>query len=143
MAASVKVIEVPAPEFLDQAINAYVVQGFTVANRTPYSVTMVKPKKFEILWAVVGFFLCIIPLLIYLIVYATKSDEVVEIRVSPQLAPAALPVQMSPDGAAWWDGETWIPADKAAPPNAHRSPDGKAWWDGVQWRPTPDPFGKV
>lgn len=42
---------------------------------------MIKKKEFSVLWAVIGLLICIIPLLIYLIIYATESDKVVEIRV--------------------------------------------------------------
>ena len=138
MAASVQVVPVPGPEFLDQAVSAYIVQGFTVANRTPYSVTMIKRKNFEVLWAVIGFILCVIPLLIYLIVYATQSDQVVEIRVVEPAALSPVTVQMSPDGRCWWDGAQWQDADHTVPPHAQRSHDGRMWWDTVRWRPLPD-----
>ncbi len=42
---------------------------------------MIKKKEFSVLWAVIGLLICIIPLLIYLLIYATESDKVVEIRV--------------------------------------------------------------
>lgn len=81
MAAKVSVLEVGTPGELDQAITSYVVQGFALANRTPTSATMVKRKEFSILWTVIGLVLCVLPLLIYLIIYATESDVVVEIRI--------------------------------------------------------------
>jgi len=51
----------------------------------------------------------------------------------PQATPAAA-VQMSPDGAFWWDGQTWRDAQHEVPPMAQRSPDGAFWWDGQKWR---------
>ena len=107
MAATTQVVPVPAAEYLDQAIQGWIVQGYTVANRTPYSVVMVKPKKFEPLWAVIGFLFCVIPLLVYLIVYATQEDQVVEIRVVPPLPPGQGP--LSSDGMFRWDGYAWVP----------------------------------
>ena len=43
-------------------------------------------------------------------------------------------LQMSPDGALWWDGARWRDARTEVPPNAQRSPDGVYWWDGRTWR---------
>lgn len=82
MAAQVQVIEVHSPAEVDSAISAWVVQGYVLANRTATSATMVKKKEFSALWAVIGFLICVIPLLIYIIVYAADSDKVVEIRVA-------------------------------------------------------------
>jgi hypothetical protein len=68
---------------LDQAITSFLAQGYIIANRTPTSVTLQKAKQFSILWTVVGFLLCILPLLIYLIVYASQPDyQIIEIRVA-------------------------------------------------------------
>jgi len=82
MAAKVQVVEVSSSSELDTAISSYVVQGYVLANKTPASATMIKKKEFNVLWAVIGFIVCLLPLLIYLIVYAADSDKVVEIRVS-------------------------------------------------------------
>jgi hypothetical protein len=115
-------------------VTSYISQGFTVQQRNETSVTMFKAKKFEVLWAVLGFFLCLLPLLIYCIVYATQNDEMVVITVGaaePQLA-------MSPDRSLWWDGSGWQDAARAVPPNVRRSDDGRFWWDGAEWRAVPE-----
>jgi hypothetical protein len=52
----------------------------------------------------------------------------------PGAAPAPA-VQMSQDGAFWWDGQSWRDAQHEVPPAAERSPDGAFWWDGQKWRP--------
>lgn len=56
----------------------------------------------------------------------------------PALAPAVAGggLQMSPDGAYWWDGVQWRNAAADIPPTAQRSPDGHYWWDGRTWRRT-------
>lgn len=82
MAAHVQVLEVNSPAEVDAAISSWIVQGYVLANRTPTSATMMKKKEFSALWAVIGLVVCVIPLLIYLIIYASESDKVVEIRVS-------------------------------------------------------------
>jgi len=51
------------------------------------------------------------------------------------VAAAAPGPQMSPDGAFWWDGQTWRDAQHEVPPTAQRSADGAFWWDGQKWRP--------
>ena len=77
---------VPTAEAMEAQITSYLAQGYIVANRTMNSVTLQKKKEFNILWAVVGFVLCILPLLIYLVIYITQPDvEIVEI-VLPEKA---------------------------------------------------------
>lgn len=67
---------------VDPAITGYLAQGFVVANRTPTTVTLQKKKEFKILWAVIGFLLCVLPLFVYLIIYSIQADvEIVEISV--------------------------------------------------------------
>jgi hypothetical protein len=115
---------------LTETINAYVMQGYSVVSRDATSVTMRKPKEFNVIWAVVGFFLCLLPLLVYLVVYAMQQDQVVFIRLA---ASPGLP-QLSPDRRYWWDGTGWQDCTQAAPPGAQRTPDGTMWWDGTEWR---------
>jgi hypothetical protein len=68
---------------MESAILSYLAKGFVVANKTPTSATLQKKKEFSILWAVIGFVLCVLPLLVYLIVYAMKEDvEIVEVTVA-------------------------------------------------------------
>ncbi len=72
-------------------MTSYFAQGFVVANKTANSVTLQKRKEFKVLWAVVGFFLCVLPLIVYVIVYATQADvELVEITIEPQGGVPAL-----------------------------------------------------
>lgn len=82
MSSKIHKVTVSSVAEMDQAITGYLAQGFTVANKTASSATLQKKKEFSVLWAVIGFLLCLLPLLIYLIVYATKPDyEVIEIVV--------------------------------------------------------------
>ena len=81
MAAKVQIIEVGSPQEMETAISSYVVQGFSLANKTPSSATMIKKKEFNVIWAIIGFFVCLLPLIIYLIVYASDSDKMIEIRI--------------------------------------------------------------
>lgn len=81
MAAQVQVVQVQTSQEMEIAISSYVVQGYVLANKTAESATMTKRKEFSVLWAVVGFLICLIPLLIYVIIYASETDKVVEIRL--------------------------------------------------------------
>ena len=92
------------PAELEAAVAGYIVQGFTIANRTPTSVTVVKKKEFSIPIVVIGFVLCVVPLLIYLIYYATQQDQVFQLNLASQ--PQG---QLSPDGHWRWDGTAWQP----------------------------------
>jgi hypothetical protein len=82
MGASIRRVQVHDKAALDAAATAYIAKGFIVANRGDDFVTLQKKKQFSMLWAVVGLVLCVLPLLIYLIVYVGQSDvKVVELRV--------------------------------------------------------------
>lgn len=68
---------------MEQVITSYIAQGFVVVNKTETSATLQKRKEFKVVWAVIGFVLCLLPLLIYLIVYATQPEvEVVQIQIT-------------------------------------------------------------
>ncbi|HEV2755888.1 MAG TPA: hypothetical protein VG318_08950 [Actinomycetota bacterium] len=88
MAATVQTIRVQTNEQMENAIRSYIVQGYVIANQTESATTMIKRKEFSVLWAVIGFVLCILPLLVYLIVYATQSDSVVEIVIAGGASPS-------------------------------------------------------
>ena len=139
---------------MQHAIMSYVAQGFVVSTQTADTTTLFKKKEFSVLWAVIGLFLCVIPLLIYCIVYATQSDEMIVIRVDPSaatsIAPAAVPgglsqpaitsveqLTWSEDRKYWWNGTTWIDSLRTVPPGARCSEDGQQWWDGRTWRSVP------
>ena len=93
MATAVSQVPVGTSAQLEQMVSSYIAQGFTVANRTPDSVTMLKKKEFNILWAVIGLVVCLLPLLVYLIVYATQQDQMVEIRLDPAVAALGADVE--------------------------------------------------
>jgi hypothetical protein len=76
-------VSVDSAQGMESAITSYIAEGFSLVNKTDKSATMQKKKQFNPLWAVVGFVLCIIPLIIYLFIYAAQTDvQVVEIVVS-------------------------------------------------------------
>jgi hypothetical protein len=82
---SIQRYSVPNQQALDAQITSYLARGYIVANKTADSVTLQKKKEFNILWALVGFILFMLPLLIYIIVYLTKPDvELVEIVIVPR-----------------------------------------------------------
>jgi hypothetical protein len=136
--ATVSQLNVSTNAELEQAIQSYIAQGFVVSNRTNDSVTLFKKKEFNVVWAIVGFFLCLIPLLVYSIVYASKSDEMIVIRVGALSAVGAageLGLVWSEDGHWWSDGTKWRDASREVPPGATLSDDQRFWWDGTAWRP--------
>lgn len=133
MAASVQQVLVSSRPEVENAIQSFIAQGYTVQSQTEDSVTMFKKKEFNILWAVIGFFLCLIPLLIYCIVYASESDKMVVIRLGQ--AAGMAPNRRSGDGRFFWDGAIWRDAASAGlPTHAPVSDDGNQWWDGFTWR---------
>lgn len=141
--AGVAAIAVGSERELDTAIAMYIAQGFVVANRSSNGATMFKKKEFQIVWAVIGFILCVFPLLIYLIVYASQSDQMVEIQLRPsdQQALPASPGQLvgtrSADGRWWWDGQAWQPVPDTLPtPSAQPTFQQPA--ASSEWLPAPE-----
>lgn len=131
MATNVRYLTVNSDPELTRAIADFTIQGFVVASREPGQVTLRKDKEFSTLWAVVGFFVCLLPFLIYLIVYAAQKDEIVVIQVQPHQGSRTLqftgsingnPRQYSPDGNYWWDGAAWQPVAQAAPQGPMATP---------------------
>jgi hypothetical protein len=140
LAAQVQQINVPSKDDLENTVSSYIAQGFVVSNRTTDSVTLFKKKEFNVLWAVIGFFLCLLPLIVYCIVYATQSDQMIVIRVGAVTGPAQVgsgDLTWSEDRQWWWDGTNWRDAAAELPPGAQLSDDQDSWWDGSSWRPVP------
>lgn len=75
-------ITVPTSRDMEKVINSYVTKGFTVSNKTPDSAVLIKRKQFSIALGIIGFLFCIIGLIIYAVIYACQSDQVVEIQVA-------------------------------------------------------------
>src|SRR5581483_6389797 len=63
------------------AIAAYTLQGYTLAARTAVSASLIKRKEFSVAWAVIGALICVIPLLVYVLVWSSQSDQYVESRL--------------------------------------------------------------
>jgi hypothetical protein len=157
MASNVRQINVTEPEQMQLEITRLVSEGYTVANQGNRSATLVKRKQFSIPILIIGFFLCVIPLVIYLIMYSIQKDQVVEIRLidKPESQPyrasdhialdgeaARVPIdapiiQVSPDGQQWWDGAEWRDTASGYPQHAFVNPNGSEWWDGQSWHPVP------
>ena len=130
-AAQVQTIAVPDEHQLRAAIDSYIIQGFTVATRESGAVTMRKAKEFNVVWAVIGFALCLLPLLIYCIVYSQEQDKVVVIRIGGARQPT---LQLTDDSRFWWNGSQWIPLTATSPPpGVQISEDRRFWWDGSRW----------
>ena len=112
--ALVSNVPVSSEPQLEQVITSYIAQGFVVMSRSPTTATLFKKKEFSILWLVVGLVLCVFPLLIYLIIYASQSDQMVQVYLTDQASAPAAQVtsavgQLSPDGRWRWDGTQWQP----------------------------------
>ncbi len=154
MAASVQQINVVSADELESTVMSYIAQGFMISSRTPDSATLFKKKEFNIIWAVIGFFLCLLPLLVYCIVYATQNDQMVIVKVGPAgtsieagapggahpaVGGQAGEVTWSEDRQWWWDGSRWRDTELELPPGTVLSEDERTWWDGTEWRPVPPP----
>jgi hypothetical protein len=75
-------VPVDSRESLESAVMSYIAQGFVVIERGPKLVILHRRKRFQIIWAVIGLFLCIIPLIAYLLIYALSPDvETVQVVI--------------------------------------------------------------
>lgn len=72
----------------------------------------------------------VVVLLIAVVVFLVVAVR----RASSRPVAVQSALQLSPDGAYWWDGVRWRSAASDIPPTAMRSPDGAYWWDGRSWR---------
>ena len=135
MPATVHNLSVATRDQLDAAIQGYIAQGYVISNRTETSVTLFKKKEFNVVWAIVGFFACLLPLLIYTIVYAAESDKMVIVSVEG----SASSVIWSDDKRLWWTGQTWRNVSDELPAGVPVSDDGRLFWDGASWRPVKEP----
>ena len=68
---------------LRSAVDSYLRQGFLVAQLSSTSARVVKPKRFNVLAAVLWLLFFGGGLFIYLIYHASSRDEVVDIRATP------------------------------------------------------------
>ena len=66
---------------LENAVNSWVAKGYSITNKTASAAMLVKKKEFSIPFAIIGFLLCIIGLIIYCVVYSMQTDKVVSIKV--------------------------------------------------------------
>ena len=88
MKTNTKQLKVDSAQSMELMISSYIAQGFEIAYRSEKVTTLRKPKKFRVGLAVLLFILYIIPLIIYIIIYASKPDaEAVEIIVSSEETP--------------------------------------------------------
>jgi hypothetical protein len=84
MASSIVRVGVPTPGALESAALSYMARGYVIVERSAERVVLQKRKQFSLPWLVVGLLLCIVPLLVYLLVYASQPDAwVVELVVTP------------------------------------------------------------
>ena len=117
---SVTAVRVGSENDMEMAIASYISRGFVLSNRSPTGATMFKKKEFSIPMLVVGFILCVVPLIIYLFVYELESDKTVQIQLvsanQAQLPASSTQVGLrSADGQWWWDGNAWQPVGQPTP----------------------------
>ena len=68
-------------ELLSAEIARRTGQGWLLVSQTDSEAQMRKPKQFSFVWAFIWFLLLVFGLLIYIIYYMAKKDELVYIRV--------------------------------------------------------------
>jgi hypothetical protein len=67
---------------LQRMIQHYVRQGYHVVNQTDTTAQMLKPKTFSLFWALMWFLMLGLGLIVYLLWYWAKRDQVVYLSVN-------------------------------------------------------------
>jgi len=84
MASSIVRVAVPDSAALESAVLSYMARGYAIVERGAERAVLQKRKQFSLPWLVIGLVLCVVPLLVYLLVYASQPDAwVVELVVTP------------------------------------------------------------
>lgn len=144
MATKAISLQAATPQDLETMTMGYIARGFTIMNKTPAQVTLLKKKQFSTTWLIIDLVLIflfgfgLLLLIIYLIMYAMGNDQMVTITVSSLAAqqyggqlPQQQPItgQLAQQAVSGQLPQPWV--------NAPRSEDGNYWWDGQNWQPVP------
>jgi hypothetical protein len=162
---TLETINVATTNDMHEAINRYLMLGFTIKSQTPEMTALVKEPIIgttnlfatikeqhwtsgEIVKLILLTLCCFVPGSLYLRgrLRAHATTENVVIRVDPSSAAIGASqasqnqtdgFQMNEDRSLWWNGTAWISCEASVPPGAQLSDDGAMWWDGELWRPVP------
>ena len=66
---------------LDSEVERYVRRGYRFVSGTPTTAQLVKPKEFSFLWATVWLFVLVIGLVVYILYYTSKKDDLIHLEV--------------------------------------------------------------
>ena len=69
---------------LEREIAAYIRKGYRVLSQTDTSAQLVRPKRFNLLLAVLLLVLMVLPFVIYLLMYIAARDKTVYLSVDVQ-----------------------------------------------------------
>lgn len=83
MAVQTDVVQVADPAGLEQAVTGYMSQGYSVLRQQPTLVVLGKNRELKWSYLIVGFLLCTIPGVAYLIWYSQQKDRRIEVRIVP------------------------------------------------------------
>lgn len=75
-------------EQADGQVQGLILQGYTIVNQTPKSITLSKKKEFNWIVAGLGFVFMFIGLFAYLIYYSAKKDDMVVINIQENVQAA-------------------------------------------------------
>jgi cytochrome c-type biogenesis protein CcmH/NrfG len=111
-------------KILEKAVARYQASGWILISRTGRTAQLSKPKQFNwgwfIFWLIIGLFVMFLPLIIYLIYYAVKKDEVTMLEVDEKgilivngVRPPAPARVLTPQEKAKADAETKASTRKA------------------------------
>ena len=85
MAASIPqpISEETRKNILENRIAKYLPRGYFIVSQTDHNAQLKRPKKFSCLWAALWFLFFGIGIIVYLIYYAAKRDDLIYIEVDP------------------------------------------------------------
>ncbi len=72
---------------LEKQISILSQRGYRVTSRTDTTATLVKPKEFSFIWALLWFLVFGIGILIYIFYYMSKKDHVIYLNIDENYNP--------------------------------------------------------
>lgn len=99
---NLQTIEVNSAQQMHSVVQSYIVRGYAMVAQEPGSVTLVKRKQFSVVMLLIGAFLFVLPMFLYLLYYMLKKDHYVEVRlIETYAAPPSYPTPAQAPPPPW------------------------------------------
>lgn len=99
---NINTVEVTSAQQMHSVVQSYIVRGYAMVAQAPGSVTLVRRKRFSVVMLLIGFFLFVLPMFLYVLYYLLMKDHYVEVRlVETYAAPPSYPTPAQAPPPPW------------------------------------------